>query len=575
MRSSESGCTHARRALEERAAGDERVPTEAAIHLAGCEPCRAAWAAEREAVSRWRSATERVAALPAFDRVVGALGERRRAERVRTARAGWALGAGLVAAAVAVTLIATPGARELPEDGAALSARAGLVSVARDGAWQAVAEGDQAVLGAADAVETGLDGEASLARPGVATVAVGPATRLALRAWRDADVIIDLERGALTADVRHRAPGERFAIHTPTARVEVVGTRFVTRHDPRRGTTVEGQSGTVRVYRADTGELAGVVRAGERLSVPLRRQRPATTLAASEPASARTAASAVGSPAPASVAASVATPASVAAADPVAASVAGPVAAADPASAAASASAVAPASRAARASSPARTTSPPTPARATSPAAAARASESARGDAEARAGRPCPAADAYARALPPAAVDPGPLVVDLGEAELACSGPARARARWSAHLRRFPGSPVAAAVALRLAPLERDRGAPDEAERLWRLALAAAPNGPAAALALTALGRHLLARGAFTEAADLFVPFAVPAHGRLGEAALVGLMHARRGEGRSADVEALAAAHKTGWPDGSRRPEVEALRARPDEAGSRPSPHDP
>jgi len=100
-----------------------------------------------------------------------------------------------------------------------------------------------------------------------AVLTVRPQTRFAVQEWSRELTRLALTLGTVEAEVDHRRPGERFEILTENARVVVVGTVFSVAYQPGEGTTVDGESGTVRVEHLD-GELIGLVRGGEHLVVP-------------------------------------------------------------------------------------------------------------------------------------------------------------------------------------------------------------------------------------------------------------------------------------------------------------------
>ena len=666
MSETQPSCEIVWRALSERPAGDagEAWPEWVADHLGGCDACRDAWDAERAQVAAFRAATV-PRTVPAFERVAGALDERQRGQRRRAARLAWGLGVAAMAGAVAAMVLMTPAPVGLPTDGVGIVDRAGLVSWARDGAWETMSDGVTTLVGG-DVLETGSDGAVTLSRPEVAEVEVGPGTRVALTSWTDDVVEMRLERGALTSTVEHRAAGQRFEIVTPEARVVVVGTRFVTHHEDGRGTTVEGMSGVVRVFRKD-GSVAGEVRAGERLQVP------ETQVAAGSAELRRLAAGAeaqanAGAEAQANAGAEAQANAE-AEAQASAEANAGAEAQANAgaerrgsgrddrrpqANAGAEAQANAGTERrgsgrddrgpqanegaerrgsgrddrgpqanagaerrgsgrddrgpqasergpevggapaeggrndrgphandggpAGHAETEARAAPVPTLGEARAALAAGRTDAAVAalerhvgaaptleawtllGDAHLVAGRQREAAAAYDHAVRLAGTrDPGGLVIDLGEVELALGRTTAARERWGDYLERFPNGATAPRVASRLARLLAEAGDDGDAEQLWRMVLARIPRAPEGATALAELGRRLLARRAWDAAAALFEPHADPPRGRLGETALAGLVHARAGQGRREAVIALAERYRRAFPDGRRAAEVRAL----------------
>jgi ferric-dicitrate binding protein FerR (iron transport regulator) len=151
-------------------------------------------------------------------------------------------------------------------------------AVAREGAGRATATAGLA-LGAGDRLETG-GGAVTLRYDGEATVlVVQPRARAACRAESGAKRI-DLDAGALRADVAPQPAGRPMRLATPHGTATVVGTRFelmagakeTTLHVERGAVELAGRSGAGRL-RVETGQRART----DGASAPARLADPAPT----------------------------------------------------------------------------------------------------------------------------------------------------------------------------------------------------------------------------------------------------------------------------------------------------------
>jgi len=173
--------------------------------------------------------------------------------------------------------------------------------------------------------------------------------------------------------------------------------------------------------------------------------------------------------------------------------------------------------------------------------------------------------------VPAAVVDGGPgaeaAAVDratLCEADL--GDPDAARAAWTAYLERHPAGRHAARALLARSRLAEAAGDAAAAAEDWRRLLAGHTESEEATHALVLLGRALLAAEDWEAAGALFAPWA-ESDGPRGEAALVGLVRVRLGEGRGDAARALAERYRERFPNGERRADVEALLERLGEGG--------
>jgi hypothetical protein len=92
------------------------------------------------------------------------------------------------------------------------------------------------------------------------------------------------------------------------------------------------------------------------------------------------------------------------------------------------------------------------------------------------------------------------------------------------------------------------------------------PDSPETAPAFARAGRRLIDRGELDLAERWFSPRLGSHQPAIAEAALVGLMRVRLGQGREDDVRALAALHANRFPAGLRRAEVDRVVHAIDEA---------
>jgi hypothetical protein len=151
----------------------------------------------------------------------GIVAEKRRHAQRRT---GFALAAGVLAAAVGVWMVAPPpGPTQVV---GTLTVAAGNVQLTRgffDG-WQPIAAGEPLLAG--QSLETGSAGRSALTLPGGVSARMDHDTRLTLASAGE----IELERGALYIDAGSRsAVNTRLAVLTPSGSVRHVGTQYEVR----------------------------------------------------------------------------------------------------------------------------------------------------------------------------------------------------------------------------------------------------------------------------------------------------------------------------------------------------------
>jgi hypothetical protein len=151
----------------------------------------------------------------------GIVADKRRHARRRT---GFALAAGVLAAAVGVWVAAPPS--EPAQLVGTLTVAAGDVQVTRgffDG-WKPIAAGEPLLAG--QSLETGSAGRSALTLPGRVSARMDHDTRLTLASAGE----IELERGALYVDAGNRtAVDTRLDVMTPSGSVRHVGTQYEVR----------------------------------------------------------------------------------------------------------------------------------------------------------------------------------------------------------------------------------------------------------------------------------------------------------------------------------------------------------
>ncbi|MFT7580913.1 MAG: hypothetical protein ACI9MR_002587 [Myxococcota bacterium] len=504
------------------------------------------------AVDAWISGTERdaaQAATPAFERVAGAVVERRRStRRRRTFRQGLlGVAAPLCAAAAVLFLVVSAGGEPAPADSgrARVVSSVGPVSLLQNGQWQTIDE--KMTLGSGDRIETGSAASLGLERRDTARVRVAEKTQLVVQTWNSKTVSLRLERGELYSQVDHRAPDQRYEIYTPDAVVTVVGTRFVTRYQPGEGTTVEGQHGVVRVTDRN-GQLLGNVRAGETLRTQVADLPAVTKAAPSLPVIERDEFGPSVATAKAMV--EVEAPVSRPTPEKPSASVA-PVQ--EPLPSATIDEAIAHKKRAPKRKPATVTRKPPL-----APVKKTRSEWRAEGDQHALARRHRLAAEAYGKAIAAHPSDPASLAVEQGQSLQKAGQRAAAAALWKTYARDYPRGQAVVTVAARLARHHASKANWFDAEWYWRLVVEQGAGTPEGSRALVALGRRLLQQRQWQRAATLFEAYtATP--GATGELAIVGLIKARAGQKRWAAVRALAAQYQLRYPRGRRQAEIDSL----------------
>ena len=448
-------------------------------------------------------------------------------------------------------------------------------------------------------IKTSRDGRLTFGEPPNAAVTVGAETRLVIETWGVRHTRLVLSAGTVRARVAHRPERERFEVLTPTARVVVVGTEFTVAVAPDGRTRVSGRSGRVRVERPD-GSVAGFVTAGTRLNVGMADDVAAPVATAVRDATpaphgtgtAPAAAASSGGPATRRRPAATETarlvttleperprlsvvPRVVNLAAPTARRRPGPVSGPKRGRATAL-------RRAATRGNPLRRRGLATMA-ALDPLAQARtwiSSGSERkaiallsrtppgdwrrdallGDAYRLAGHPTAAARAYADAIARADRPPAPVQADLATMLDRLDKPTEALAIWRRYVALHPrGADIGRAhLTLAKSAFTDNRG--EDAERHLRAILDMSPVPGEGTTALILLGRRLLAEQRWKDAETVFAPRAVQNTGARAEAALVGLIRVRIGQGRRQDAETLLGEYERRFPAGARSAEVERLR---------------
>jgi hypothetical protein len=171
-------------------------------------------------------------------------------------------GTAVVVMAAAVVLVARFRVSEAPSFGRAAPLTAHVTSIggAARAANVALQSGSAVITGQPIDVDSG--GVTTLALADASVTLEGPA-RLTV-SGDVAHVMLDLDRGTLTAQVAHRAHEATFAVRTREARVDVRGTRFTVQAGADRS-TVAVQEGRVAVFAGNGLERA--VAAGERVAI--------------------------------------------------------------------------------------------------------------------------------------------------------------------------------------------------------------------------------------------------------------------------------------------------------------------
>ena len=524
------------------------------------------------AVAAWK-AKPSAGALPDFAVVRAAAHERMAAPaRGRGWRAGFGWGGvrlwgglgGLAAVAVVVALVAWPrGAGvgdALPlrfaDEGAGAGAGAGpgAGTVTRGSGPGSVVEAITAETELAVGVSVTSTEALTLVDPATARLTLAAASRMRIDAWDGALAEVRLEVGAVTADVRKRAPSERFEVRTAQAVVRVVGTKFAVRV-LGDATEIETYEGLVRVERP-SGELVAMVAAGERVRVSAR--------AAVVPESARPDVAEAAVPAEPRVEAN-AGQAGVGAVleggKRVAAETVAPAEKAverdglrDVKGAAMADAAVFDEARALLASGQDAAAIAKIEGALTTPNPQAARLYALLGDARRLVGRYDDARKSYEQALAMTGAPPS-VIVDLTRLlEKELGRPADAAKQWARFVAAHPRDPKAAFGLAEEARIVAAGGG--DGDRILARIVAEYGQTPEATRALIVLGRHLLDAADWEAAATLFAGAIDAADPARGEAAIVGLMRARLAQGRASDVRALGADYARRFPSGARRDEV-------------------
>jgi hypothetical protein len=130
---------------------------------------------------------------------------------------------------------------------------------------------------------------------------------------------------------------------------------------------------------------------------------------------------------------------------------------------------------------------------------------------------------------------------------------------WEEALTLDPDGRLAARAHWVLARGKLEAGRRSDAQRHLETILVRFPNAREAELAFDRLGKTLLDGGDYRAAAHHYEPSLGDSDPTRAELAFVGLIRARLGEGRGAEVKSLAAAYFRRFPDGARKGDVEAL----------------
>jgi ferric-dicitrate binding protein FerR (iron transport regulator)/tetratricopeptide (TPR) repeat protein len=207
---------------------------------------------EREAAALLNELASPAVDSAAVDRVWRRLAARKPATR----RLTWALAGALTAGIATLALLPLRNAPlPLPAQARVVLLRGTVSHEPADSRWDATAEGD--ALKPGEQVRSGTTAQALLNIPGIAALLLSEDSQLSVeRSPRG--VVVHLARGAVTAKVAHRDPGESFVVETAQARVTVVGTLFSVGTGNARATSVSVHEGAVAVT-ASSGESARVV----------------------------------------------------------------------------------------------------------------------------------------------------------------------------------------------------------------------------------------------------------------------------------------------------------------------------
>jgi len=495
-----------------REVGDD-APVGVRFHLERCERCATLAERYREGVSALaRDTASPSPRLPAAAAVIAA------AQGERGLRRPWVFTAVAAAVAALATVVALSVAGGEPELDAPSPPVAETPTRPETSAPSpSLAEAPEAPEVARPELEgialRTTDAPVELVDPAVATVTVERGSDVAVPTWSGEAAEVALRSGGVSVSVRPRVGEQRFTVATSELVATVVGTAFSVTRSPLDGTRVAVREGVVYVEVRGGGAVTLV--AGDVIVVAPAGRAPVAPERAAEPEE------------------QVASASDEATRPRIEA---GPIA---------------PRVQAARRLlAQGRAEEAIAALRALSPVATAdRASVAALlGDAYAVAGRMAAARDAYADAarLGEGAIAAGALA-DLARVELALGDDAAAREAWRRLLAVAPDGPLAPRA---LAGLNDDEAL-----------LERYPESREATAALLRIGGGHLDAGRWSEAAALFSAHLDSRRPARREAALVGLMRARLGEGRRDAVRALIDRYDQGFPDGARRAEVDRIRA--------------
>jgi tetratricopeptide (TPR) repeat protein len=509
-------------------------------HLAACPACSGLESRYAQAVAGFRDATDADApAAPAFSSVV------REVRGVSSRRPGatrWSFVALPLAAGLAVAVASLLGSEPDPAVRVPNEPPQASAPHAPEPGGLVLPEGIRLPDSGPGHVSGNLVVETSTAGavlrdPGTGEVTVTPGSRVQVAQWDSRATLLVMESGNLSAVVRHREAGQRFEVRTPYAVVRVRGTSFSVSHQPGVETIVRGFSGEVTVERS-TGVEVARVRAGEMArvgaldEVVAARQEPATqsptALASAETRPARVVRPELPrSPMPAEVG--------------------------NPGPAAADVVVAARQLLAARRDDEA--------VRMLEAAVLGDANGSVHatlGDAYRLKGRWEESRSSYERAVGLGA--PPGVLMDLAGAYRHLGLLDSAAATWTRYVDRHPTGRFAPKAVWELATLEEERSRPEEATVHLRRLVDEYPESTEGSRAFAKLGRSLLDRSRWAEAADLFSAHLSDAEPALAEAALVGMMRVRLGQGRTAEVLELCRSYGERFPAGARADEVRRLR---------------
>jgi tetratricopeptide (TPR) repeat protein len=151
------------------------------------------------------------------------------------------------------------------------------------------------------------------------------------------------------------------------------------------------------------------------------------------------------------------------------------------------------------------------------------------------------------------------VLADLARLESDLGRAAAAAAVWRRYLAAVPAGPHAPRALWEVARLDETEGRLAAAAEGWTRILADFPRSTLAPAAFARIGRTFLDTRQWEAAVAHFQSRVADADPAFAEAAMVGLMRARLGQGRGDDVRALVREYDARFPAGSRRDEVRRL----------------